>query len=350
MSRSPWSLVLLLAACVSPPPLEPETGHEAAEPEPVLAATSASEETFVGPLPVSGPPAPVSDAAVEPPVETVVTRATSEAGWELRAEGPYRILSQLDDARTLDALEVRALALHARLERDLPGDPGGGAGEAATVRVFRDLQGFLEHGGARGSTAFYSSLEREVVVAYASEASATTAPDAALQHILVHEYLLGELGLQSLPPWLLYGLAELYGGMELEEGELRLPRVEPRLVEEVLHRSPPPSLELLLGYNESEFLGRNDQGLSAYAAARLAWSLAYFLEVGREEAGAWHPSWEGLLARCVEAAREAPPGTEALAVHAVCSEVDLGALDAAWRLWLGVYAEASQRRQRARQR
>lgn len=357
-------LLALTAACVAPRDVstrrdEPQPRDESTPPDESPPRASTTDDSLEATAGVTqGPPlAPGSTArarAEEPdPLEGLRAElAPPGSGWTLTEEHPFLYLSELQSPARLRELQDRVEALRARLARDLPAPPGGPGhpveASAPRLRVFRDLEGYRAFGGARGSSAFYAAGEHEVVLAYPDGERNELDAHAALQHILVHEYLFGELGLATLPPWLLYGLAELYGGMVLVEGRLELPRIEPRLVEPALHRSAPPPLAEFLTFNEHEFRGQNAYGLSAYASARLAWSLAYFLEVGAEESAAWHPAWGGLMRRSIEAALNAPRGAEPLAVYELWSEVDVPALEAAWRHWLGVYAEASRRGERAR--
>lgn len=264
--------------------------------------------------------------------------AAKNPGWKLYQSESYFYLSDLDDGELLEELMARAELVRSRLAHQFPPQtPIGGAKlpSSAVIRVFDSQESYYEYGGPYGSTAYYAAFHEEAVLVLDPRQSHTW---AGLQHILAHEYLLGALKLAP-PPWLLYAVAELYSGMQLDDHQLQLPEEDERLSREAMREEELVPLQDLLNFSAQQFRGDNSYGTSAYSCVLQAWSLAYFLTVSGTDSDPWSPVWEGLLTRCVEtavqsAARGEGPEQQAEAIQATLAEVDLDSLEAVWRAWL----------------
>ncbi|MCB9914985.1 MAG: hypothetical protein H6828_07530 [Planctomycetes bacterium] len=347
-------LLLALGACRAPRGEEALAPAPPREPAPVEVAVVAEPPA---PAEVVGPPAPSDEELSRRERYLVARREARRAreqrraelqlevqrspGWGAYESEHYLILSYVHDAARLDELRARAEATRARLVREFPAaTPLGGANEPSgtVLRVFGSTAQYYEYGGPGGSSAYYSPRTREAVVLLDAHVDEPR-PYEPLQHILVHEYFAERLGLADLPLWLLYGVAELYGGMDPRAGRLELPDAEPRLAEPVLQRAVDQvPLATLLGYGSRQFFGDNAEGLGAYGSARLAWSLVLFLDRGETTGPFWDPAWRGLVGRCVEAAATAEGEAPREAVQRVLDGVDLPALEAAWQAWVRSHA------------
>ncbi len=269
-------------------------------------------------------------------------------GWGLYESEHYFILSQLHDPVLIEELKLRADAERSLLAQEFPGTDGSTLPTLAVIRVFGSELGYHEYGGAQGSTAFYAALLKEAVIYFDVHDTQSHDRWSGLQHILVHEYLSDSLQLGETPPWMLYGIAELYAGMQLSGTELVMPEQDERLRGRALNTMQRIPLADLMGFNMREFRGANRQGASAYTCVLHAWSLAYFLRVGSEQSPYWSAEWSRLLSHGVEAAQNATGDQQrSAAIEASYAKLDLAALEAAWMAWLKTYRDSWVRDQAA---
>jgi len=256
----------------------------------------------------------------------------------------YSIVTPLEDPALVEETTLRLEAVRARLVIEFPPrEPDGPTTSSSpcTVRICADRAAYVEAGGPAGSSCFYDASQREMVLYAEPDASGDAVLWPSLRHIAVHEYFADALGLElhTVPPWLLFGTAAVYAGMETSPGELRLAANDSKLEELTRYLAERPALPLgvLLSFTPAEFYGANEYHSGGRRNLVLAWSFAWFLRVGSardsvEDAG-WRESWSGLAPRLARALQAGAAGPAAL--DEALAGADLGALDGAWRTWLG---------------
>jgi|GEM_PF-3577962 len=249
-----------------------------------------------------------------------------EPGWNLYSTGGDFIATPVDDPLLVEGARRRIDAMRDRLARELPPPAGSQRPAPLLLRIHPDRDAFERAGGQRGTTSFWDAERGEAALfdgGSTEERQRISWP--ALQHILVHEHLGTTVGLEVVPPWLLFGLASDCEALVLGADGRLAPPAEGRwraLARETAGAAPPP-LARFLAFSREEFEGRNEFGSGAYRNLVLAGSLVAFL---REEGPA------NLLGRTLTALQD---GEEApAALRAGLDGTPVAELDGAWRSWI----------------
>lgn len=287
-------------------------------------------------------PAPSTAPAKEPGS----TANAREASTSRAADGTsgsavsehYTIVTPHEDPRLVKETALRLEAVRARLVAEFPPpEPDGTTySPPCTVRLCSDRDRYIEAGGPAGSSCCYDANRREMVLCAEYDTAGDAALWPSLQHIAVHEYFAEALGLElhSVPPWILFGTAAVYAGMESSNGELHLAVKDAKLEELARYLAEPPPVPLaeFLAFTPAEFYGANEHNSGGRRNLVLAWSFARFLRGGSTECPEWRESWTDLVPRLVQGLQVETSGQAAL--DEALAEADLEALDRAWRAWL----------------
>ncbi len=307
---------LFAAGCAAPPSkeLEPALGPARAEASPAEA------------------PSPAIDASArDARRRELVARVAAEPDWNLYDTGAHFVATPVDDPWLVERARERLEATAAWLAEHFappPPDPT----RDPLVRVFADRETYRASGGAPGTTGFWSSTERSLVIFDAGDAAdraEVTWP--ALQHVSVHAFLDDRVGLDAVPPWLLFGLAGHVEGLEPDgDGVLAPPLEGDRWthLRQVTAAEGPPPLGRLFAFDEREFRGENELGSGGWRNLVLSASLiAYLLEEQPQE------SAQGALPQALlEALHRGHDASASL--EALLPEPDLQRLEADWRAWI----------------
>ena len=258
-----------------------------------------------------------------------------EPAWNLYESEHYFLASPLVDPLLIEGAKRRLDALRRQLEQDFPPN-GAPAASPTLVRILPDRAAFVDWGGQAGSSAFWLS-EQQTLVCYDAgdrlERERETWP--ALQHVLVHEYFGQVLGIREVPPWLLYGVATKYAGLQLKGVGVNEHWTSPAAatlddpLREVLAGEGPMPLARLLAFDSQEFLGVNEFGSTAYRNLILAGGFVRFTENTELDQAALPADFLGRYASALQAGR---PAAEALSE--ALQDADLKTIESDWRTWM----------------
>ena len=314
MPRVWTGAALFAAACAAPP-----SKDLAPAPAPALPVAAPAEA-----------PSPAVDASARDARRLeLVARVAADQGWNLYDTGAHFVATPVDDPWLVERARVRLEATAAWLAEHLAPPPPDPA-RAPLVRIFADREAYHAAGGAPGTTGFWSSIERCLVLFDAGDAAARAAITwPALQHVFVHAYLDDRVGLDAVPPWLLFGLAGYVEGLEPDgDGVLAPPLDGDRWthLRQVTAAEGPPPLGRLFAFDEREFRGENELGSSGWRNLVLSASLFAYLF---EEQGSPQATLPQAL---LEALARGHGAAETLA--GLLPEQELQRLEADWRAWI----------------
>jgi hypothetical protein len=312
-----------------------------ADPPPGEALEEAPEESASAPLSTPPPSADESAQLDEPLVldlrrRALVEELSREAGWNLYESRRHFIATPVDDPWLIEGARLHLDATFAALQREFAPGASPRPRPKSLVRIYPSEQAYLAAGGPRGSTSFWSRADATLALFDAQSAAArATQTYAALQHVVVHEFLDSVLELEDVPAWLRLGLGGYFERLVLNEGGARAGRLEAPAaarrwdeLREVTAAEGPPPLARLMRFDAEEFRGRNEFGSGAWRNLILCSSLvAYLLE-----AAGPGPSGSELLGAFVQALGQGDGAAQAL--ERVLPGEQLESLDADWRRWV----------------
>lgn len=262
-----------------------------------------------------------------------------EPGWNLFESASWFLTTPVDDPLLVEGVKLRLEAVRARLHAELAPRNAAAHRSKPLVRIQASRSTFEAAGGQRGTSGFWIGPERTLVIYDAgADRAETTWP--ALQHVAVHAYLDDELGLESVPPWFLYGVAARYESLvhrELRTGGAALLEPPPaaeraRLVSAVEEDAPMPLGELL-AFDRDAFFGANRYGSGGFRNLVLAHAFIRFLETA--EAGTSAELDRSRSAYLGAAFRALQDGLDGgAAAERARGVVPAAQLDAAWRTWI----------------
>jgi hypothetical protein len=270
--------------------------------------------------------APIATTSSAARRRELIGALAAEPGWNLYLTQRHYIATPVDDPWLVEGLRRRLDASCALLDAWF-GAPESAEQVPSLVRVYPSRAAYQSTRTPAGSTGVWISAENTLALFDGGDAIARAATTwGTLQHMLVHEYLDRRVGLEAVPPWLLFGLGGYFEALQLSgEGTLIPASDDTRWnqLREVTAGEGPPPLARLLTFDRDEFLGRNEFGSSAWRNLVLASALVDYLH---EEGAAGRPG-EGLLeealAALVRGETPSAPRNE-----------ELRALEAAWRRWI----------------
>ena len=199
--------------------------------------------------------------------------------------------SEADDVLVLDDLDVSLRAsivtaitnnlprLRRAYAKSIP-SPLSGTNAVATVRVFRSREEYLAYVGVeqKWSAALWSPQQRELVLYHPEGGNETLL--RTVWHEAFHQYLAYAGSMIESSPWFNEGHAKLFENSHFEwKGGIVFEReIEgAAFVHEYAVDLAPTLLSLMMMDYAEFYAGEREEILARY---RLAWSIAYFLEVG----------------------------------------------------------------------
>ncbi len=274
--------------------------------------------------------------------QEAVRRFASTPDWRLVPCDRYFLVTNSDSDEFVQGARRRLEAVRARLVREYPPrTPIGGPNlhSRVVVMAHEDRTGYMEYGGAGGTSANYNEARRELSF-YDEALDGPTQDDAweGLQGMLATGYL-HELERDvpaAFPEWIVWGISALQ--MELVLGEDG--RLRPGLDEQdearfaKAHRDD----ELLwiadlLTYDRKQFLSKSRTGRAEPRLCRYqAGVFLRFLDSEGSGTSAWDPRWGQIVPRYFEALQDGR-STEECRAHAF-EGIEPMELELGWRLWL----------------
>ena len=283
------------------------------------------------------------------PEQRVELRLALVEGWEVRDSEHYIVLYHgRADAPLLCIVAARLEALRARFLTDFP--PDGAVDTLPVVRICRDRGEYLTYGGEAWTSGFFNPAVGELVLYDAREDVDAELDEnhpmlGTLHHEACHQYLHATAGALPLHTWFDEGTAEIYAGARFGGG--RLVALEPvpgraAWLRAELGKRPGPTLEALLGMDQRTFYADSTLHYT------MAWSFVSYLRTSPDPTHprllatyfdalkpAWRAEVEALGRRGVTSAGVAAAQNAArrVALDAAFGNVDLVALEAAWRVY-----------------
>lgn len=211
--------------------------------------------------------------------------------WNFAASGDVVVLDNLDplSRSTLVPGITNNLPLYRKeFASRIPSPLSSATNTIAVVRVFSTRSEYLSYVGEehQWSAALWDPVHRELVLHLPESGAAKLL--RTVWHESFHQYLAYACAAASAPPWFNEGHAELFENSSLEK-----PRP-----------SDPPAIRFEAPHDSAQFINANARTLAGHIPAlllmdyadfysgaqeerllkyRLAWSLAYFLEIGAPE-------------------------------------------------------------------
>ncbi|MBN2491377.1 MAG: hypothetical protein JXQ29_11070 [Planctomycetes bacterium] len=267
-------------------------------------------------------PAPRPNSAREAAREEARRRASTDAervaGWWYVESENYFIVTNTPVKKKARITELHAQleAIRALYQRDFP--PPKPIDAVSIVRVCKDHESYRQYGGPAGSGGYWNAGAKELVLFHRGEKAFAR---GVLFHEAFHQYIYYACGEINPHIWYNEGHADYYGGAEVigSRALIRPNRARVDTIRGALRAGTYVPLPEFLRYSQRQYYA--NAGL-CYAQG---WSLAYFLNQGIE---AGHP-WSRIVPTYYKTLVETGDGEKAL--QAAFQQVDLGALDAAWK-------------------
>jgi len=296
-------------------------------------------------------------------------RIATDPGWRILETENYFVLTNNEDESFLDELMVRLEAIRSVYETDYPPErarlvrvpekaeedrPEGAApppapedrtiavksmlerSRASVVRVCKDLAQYLQYGGPRGTAGYWHSLAEELVIFDDKKSGGRDDTWATLNHEAFHQYIYYFYGNLAPHPWYNEGTGDYYAGCQYKYKKFVPDEFLWRTdtIGRMLNAETYVPLEEFVRWNQAQYYGSNDLGVSRGDCYAQGWSLIWFLRTGaKNRARGWDPAWESILDTYMRVLAET--GDLDTAVDQAFAGVDWKAFEGAWKDYIG---------------
>jgi hypothetical protein len=238
----------------------------------------------------------------------VKARSTLPKGWKSEDTENYILVFDTKDQPLLRLIERELEAIRKEYEKLFP--PLEPVTAVSRVRICKDEQEYRSYGGPRGSGGYWNWMAEELVFFDYENVDGEAGTGKAnsrivLYHEAFHQFIFYSSGSFSPHSWFNEGTGDYFSGAKISGGKVKKIGVNPwriQTIQTMIERKMTAPWKDMIRWSQSEYYGRNSEGLSGGACYAQGWSMIYFLR--ESKVAKKHEVWSTILDNYFDTLRE----------------------------------------------
>ena len=208
------------------------------------------------------------------------------------------------------------------------------ASRSSVVRITATRNQYVDYGGPGNSAGYWSWVTEELVFYDDKANRGRDFTWLVLNHEAFHQYIFYFYGNISPHSWYNEGTGDYYSGFDYRGKKFVEAKAQGRQrdVQQLIREDRYAPLKDFVRWDQQEYYGTNDLGLSGMECYAQGWSLIWFLRTGRKKgAPNWDKSWDKILDTYLATLAESGDLDEA--VDKAFEGVDWERFEASWKAY-----------------